>query len=399
MPELPEVETIRRQLAPHLEGRTLRELEVLDPRWCQPAHPEELGDAVRERRIERLSRRGKYLLVELEEEVTLVMHLRMTGNLLLRAAGSGRLADLMEVERLGAPRLYEASAEVRHLRARLRLDDGSELLFIDARRFGHGHVLAEGEIEPYFAARLGVEPLSEGLTAEGLCALAAGRRAPLKSFLLDQARIAGIGNIYADEALHRARLHPLSQAGSMRLEHCEALREGIVGALELALEKRGSSIDDYRDLRGERFDAIASIGMVEHVGAAQLDGYAAVLAGLLERGGRLLNHGIARLRHGEPEAGAFSERYVFPDAAPMHLSRVLLALERAGFECQHVEGYREHYARTLTHWAARLDANAAEGERLAGAQRMRVWRLYLRAARSGFETGFTSIYQVRCRRA
>ena len=98
-------------------------------------------------------------------------------------------------------------------------------------------------------------------------------------------------------------------------------------------------------------------------------------------------------------AGAFSERYVFPDAAPMHLSRVLLALERAGFACEHVEGYAAHYARTLAHWAARLDDNAADGERLAGPERMRVWRLYLRAARSGFQTGFTSIYQVRCRRS
>jgi cyclopropane-fatty-acyl-phospholipid synthase len=78
---------------------------------------------------------------------------------------------------------------------------------------------------------------------------------------------------------------------------------------------------------------------------------------------------------------------------------VLLALERAGFVCDHVEGYREHYARMLAHWAERLDANAAEAERLAGPERMRVWRLYLRAARSGFQTGFTSIYQVRCRRA
>jgi cyclopropane-fatty-acyl-phospholipid synthase len=152
-------------------------------------------------------------------------------------------------------------------------------------------------------------------------------------------------------------------------------------------------------MRGERFDAIASIGMVEHVGAVQLDVYAATLAGLLEPGGRLLNHGIARLRQGDAEAGPFSERYVFPDAAPMHLSRVQLALERAGFVTEHVEGYAAHYARTLAHWAARLDAGAAEAERLAGAERMRVWRLYLRAARSGFETGFTSVYQVRCRLA
>ena len=100
---------------------------------------------------------------------------------------------------------------------------------------------------------------------------------------------------------------------------------------------------DYRELRGERYDAIASIGMVEHVGAANIDAYARGLAGLLGPGGRLLNHGIARLRYGDAEAGPFSERYVFPDAAPLHLSRIQSALEAAGFETQHVEGYREHY--------------------------------------------------------
>ncbi len=153
---------------------------------------------------------------------------------------------------------------------------------------------------------------------------------------------------------------------------------------------------DYRDLAGERFDAIASIGMVEHVGAEQIDVYARTLAGLLEPGGRLLNHGIARLRHTDPEAGPFSERYVFPDAEPLHLSRVLLALERAGFVTSHVEEFGADYAQTLRHWAQRLDENLDEAIRLAGAERVRVWRLYLRAARNGFESKFTSIYQARC---
>jgi cyclopropane-fatty-acyl-phospholipid synthase len=153
---------------------------------------------------------------------------------------------------------------------------------------------------------------------------------------------------------------------------------------------------DYRDLAGERFDAIASIGMVEHVGAAQIDVYARTLAGLLEPGGRLLNHGITRLRHSDGEAGAFSERYVFPDAAPLHLSRNLLALERAGFVTRHVEEFGADYAETLRHWARNLDENLDTAIRLAGPERVRVWRLYLRAARNGFESGFTSIYQARC---
>jgi cyclopropane-fatty-acyl-phospholipid synthase len=153
---------------------------------------------------------------------------------------------------------------------------------------------------------------------------------------------------------------------------------------------------DYRDLAGERFDAISSIGMAEHVGAVQIDEYARTLSGLLPAGGRLLNHAIARLRHTDGEAGAFSERYVFPDAAPLHLSRVLLALERGGFEVHHVEDYRMDYAETLRQWAERLDANLERATQLAGPERIRVWRLYLRAARNGFEKGFTSIYQARC---
>jgi len=153
---------------------------------------------------------------------------------------------------------------------------------------------------------------------------------------------------------------------------------------------------DYRDLAGERFDAIASIGMVEHVGEVQIDEYAHTLAGLLEPDGRLLNHGIARLRHTDPEAGPFSERYVFPDAEPLHLSRVLLGLERAGFVTRHVEDFGADYAETLRHWARRLDENLDQALRLAGPERVRVWRLYLRMARRGFESGFLSIYQARC---
>jgi formamidopyrimidine-DNA glycosylase len=252
MPELPEVETVRRQLEPEIVGLRIERVQVLDERWTRPEPPSIAEEALAGRRIEGVDRRGKYLIVRLDDGSALTMHLRMTGNLLLRPPGAEVVADLMETERLGGPRLYESHPHTRHLRARISLEDGSELWFTDARRFGHAVVLAGGEIEDYFAARLGVEPLSEELTAEGLCALAAGRRAPLKSFLLNQAGIAGIGNIYADEALWRARLHPLSPAGSMRAEHCAALREGIVEALELALEMRGSSIDDYRDLRGER---------------------------------------------------------------------------------------------------------------------------------------------------
>ena len=250
MPELPEVETIRRQLEPEVVGRTITEVEVLDERWTRPLPPKPLVDLVEGREILAAERRGKYLILRLESEVALVMHLRMTGNLLLsRAEG---VADLMEPDRLGPERMYESEPDLRHLRARMGLDDGSELLFTDARRFGHAVALVGPEADEYFAARLGLEPLTGELTSEALCELAAGRTAPLKSFLLSQKGIAGIGNIYADEALFRAELHPLSPAGSMRPEHCEALRDAIVETLEVALDHGGSSIDDYRDARGER---------------------------------------------------------------------------------------------------------------------------------------------------
>jgi formamidopyrimidine-DNA glycosylase len=241
VPELPEVETIRRQLEPVVVGRTIDAARVLDERWTRPEQPRALEAEVKGRRIEDVRRRGKYLIVDLEGDRHLVMHLRMTGNLLIAGA-----------ERFGGPRLYESEPDARFLRAVIELDDGSELWFTDARRFGHGVVLSGDELGPYLDARLGVEPLGGELTGETLAHLAAGRTAPLKSFLLDQRRVAGVGNIYADEALWRAELHPLSPAGSMRAEHCEALVEGIVEALEAGLANGGSSIDDYRDARGER---------------------------------------------------------------------------------------------------------------------------------------------------
>ena len=218
-----------------------------------------------------------------------------------------------------------------------------------------------------------------------------------KLALEDAERVLDVGCGWGSFAVHAASRHGAHVVG-ITLSEPQAQRARARAVAAGVSDRVEIRVMDYRELRDERFDAIASIGMVEHVGQARIDLYAEQLAALLAPGGRLLNHGIARLRAGEAEAGGFSERYVFPDAAPLQLSRVQAALERAGFVTEHVEGYAEHYARTLTHWIERLDANAGEAERLAGAQRMRVWRLYLRAARSGFETGFSSIYQVRCRR-
>ncbi len=211
-------------------------------------------------------------------------------------------------------------------------------------------------------------------------------------------RVLDVGCGWGSFAIHAARRHGVHVTG-ITLSEPQAAQARERAAEAGVADKVDIRVMDYRELRGERFDAIASIGMVEHVGAANIDAYARGLAGLLDPGGRLLNHGIARLRHGEAEAGPFSERYVFPDAAPLHLSRIQLALERAGFETVHVEGLREDYARTLREWTKNLEANYDEALRLAGSERMRVWAVYLRAARRGFETGFTSIYQVRAIRA
>jgi cyclopropane-fatty-acyl-phospholipid synthase len=209
-------------------------------------------------------------------------------------------------------------------------------------------------------------------------------------------RVLDVGCGWGSFAVHAAREHGASVVGitlsppQAQIARRRAAEAGVADRVDIR-------VADWRELAGERFDAIASIGMVEHVGSARIDAYARRLRELLEPGGVLLNHGIARLRHGEPEAGPFSERYVFPDAAPLHLSRVLFALERAGLVTDHVEGFAADYAQTLRHWAARLDEHLHEAVALAGPERVRVWRLYLRAARSGFQTGFTSVYQVRAR--
>jgi formamidopyrimidine-DNA glycosylase len=231
MPELPEVETIRRQLAPALEGRALQRLEVVDQRWCDPAPAEELAAATAGRTVEAVTRRGKYLTLELSDEVHVVMHLRMTGNLLLVGTGE---------DELGRPHL------------RVRFDFGDErLLFVDVRRFGTGVVLlGDAARDQYFASRLGVEPLSTDFTADALRLLAKGRRAPVKAFLLTQERIAGVGNIYADEALYRARIHPLRPVGTLRRPQIADLRDAVVASLKAGIDARGATIDDFRHSDG-----------------------------------------------------------------------------------------------------------------------------------------------------
>jgi cyclopropane-fatty-acyl-phospholipid synthase len=154
-------------------------------------------------------------------------------------------------------------------------------------------------------------------------------------------------------------------------------------------------VADYRELAADPFDAISSIGMVEHVGQERIDLYMHTLHDLLRPGGRLLNHGIAKLMDFDTkDEGAFSERFVFPDGVPLPLSRIELAMERTGLVTRHVEGLPQDYAETLKYWIASFEERYDEAVRLAGIERARVWKIYLRAARQGFLTGWASVYQV-----
>jgi cyclopropane-fatty-acyl-phospholipid synthase len=211
-------------------------------------------------------------------------------------------------------------------------------------------------------------------------------------------RLLDVGCGWGSFAIHAAREHGVSVTGVTVSEpQAQLARERVqeAGLGELV----EIHVADYRKLPRASFDAIASIGMAEHVGERQIDLYARSLFSLLRPGGLLLNHAIAALDpDAEPLEDIFSTRYVFPDGEDLPLSRVQLALERAGFHSEHVEGFREDYAVTLRHWAQRLDAHLAQAQALAGSERTRVWRLYLRAARRGFENALTAVYQIRARR-
>ncbi len=249
MPELPEVETIRRQLAPLVEGRTLRRIEILDPRWSRPLAPGELVDALEGRRIERLGRRGKYLVWSFAGDVHLAQHLRMTGSVLADPDPEPPHTRVRIL--LGGARAARPGQEEGRRGSAART--GLRLSLVDPRRFGTGELLlGSPALEAFFAARLGLEPFDERFTAEHLRALARGRTAPIKALLLDQRRIAGVGNIYADEALFRAGIHPLRPAGSLSGAQHARLRETVIAALTAGIDARGATIDDFRHVDGVR---------------------------------------------------------------------------------------------------------------------------------------------------
>ncbi|MHB9053236.1 MAG: bifunctional DNA-formamidopyrimidine glycosylase/DNA-(apurinic or apyrimidinic site) lyase [Thermoleophilia bacterium] len=230
LPELPEVETIRRQLAPYLSGKKIARAEVLDPLITSPADPGAFVRRLKGQTIESLWRRGKYLLLELESGQTLVFHLRMTGRL----------------TRTESP---VPKSDKRHLRLILEFAGGSALTFHDTRRFGKAFILSTDEAPAYWK-KLGPEPLESSFNNKYLAGVLDKRTRPIKSLLLDQSLIAGIGNIYADEALYRAGIHPERPAGEIGGEEARRLAKALKETLKKAIKLGGSSIDSYRDARG-----------------------------------------------------------------------------------------------------------------------------------------------------
>ena len=231
MPELPEVETVRIGLEPLVVGRRLEQVTILDPRLTRPFDPARVAAELEGERVQALDRRGKYLVVRFESGRVLLIHLRMTGQLLH-----------------GEP-LPDTDA---HLRAVVRLDDGSDVVYRDVRRFGTWLLVEPDELGPYLEERVGREPLSRSFTARRLSESLAGRRSPVKAALLDQRRLAGVGNIYADEALWRARVHPLRPAGSLDDDEIQALHRGIRAALRAGIARQGATLSNYRAPDGRR---------------------------------------------------------------------------------------------------------------------------------------------------
>jgi len=231
VPELPEVETIIADLRPHLVGRTIVRCELRFPSIVRHPEPETFVDSITGLRIEAAGRRGKFILIALGAGRLLVVHLGMSGQL----------------------RLVDPATEIAsHTHAILDFDNGMQLRYRDPRRFGRLLLGTEDELllSGTFP-KLGPEPIDPTFDAEELFRRFRRRRAPLKAVLLDQATVAGVGNIYADESLHRARLRPDRAAGSLSRKSVRRLHESLRDSLEVAIRNRGSSVDTYRDAWGQ----------------------------------------------------------------------------------------------------------------------------------------------------
>ena len=232
MPELPEVETVRRQLAPALVGRKLCSVRILDERVTRPFDPREVEARLAGQRVAAVERRGKYVVVRFGSGLVLLVHLRMTGSFLIAPAG-----EL-------PPDPYR--------RAVVALEGGAVVAYRDVRRFGTWLVLEAGELGVYLGERLGDEPLGPAFTAKRLAERLAGRRAAIKAVLLDQRVAAGLGNIYADEGLWRAGVHPLRPAGDLTEADARAVHRGVRRALRAGIARQGATLSDYATPNGER---------------------------------------------------------------------------------------------------------------------------------------------------
>ena len=246
MPELPEVETVRRRLAPLLEGRLFERVEIADARLTRPYDPVEVARELDGERVATVDRRGKYLIIRFESGRALVVHLRMTGSFLHLVdsdAGSSHATVTGESARETS---VVSLPDQLHRRAVVMLDDRSDLVYLDVRRFGTWLLLEPGEVDPYIDERVGPEPLETNFGARHLGERLARRRAPVKAVLLDQRALAGVGNIYADEALWRAKVHPLTPADALTPGEVKALHRAVRRVLEQGIARQGSTLRDYR---------------------------------------------------------------------------------------------------------------------------------------------------------
>ena len=221
---------MRARLEPVLTGRRFVRVEITDPRVTRPFEPRAVAAELEGETVAAVERRGKYLIVRFESGRSLLIHLRMTGS--LRHATAGTLAD--------DP----------HRRVVVRLDDGSDVAYRDVRRFGTWLLVEPNGLDPYLATRLGGEPLGRAFTVRMLSAKLANRKAPVKAALLDQRTLAGLGNIYVDEALWRARIHPLRPARELSGDEIKVLRDGIKKALAAGIARQGATLRDYRQPDG-----------------------------------------------------------------------------------------------------------------------------------------------------
>ena len=253
MPELPEVETIVADLRPHLIGRTIVRCELHFPTIVRHPEPEVFIDSVLGLRITAVGRRGKYILIRSDGDVLLVVHLGMTGQLRLVDASTPLAPHTHAVFDLDEPGGgIPPQGGAPGIASSRRNPLGRQLRYRDPRRFGRlllgteAVLLASGAMP-----RLGPEPIDPDFGADDLHARFRKRRAKLKAILLDQTTIAGVGNIYADESLHKAGLRPDRLAGSLSRKSVRRLHESLKESLQTAIENRGSSVDTYRDAWGE----------------------------------------------------------------------------------------------------------------------------------------------------